>query len=334
MTNLKRSILQIVTTNMGKINILFQKLSSNLAQDYQDNSFYFYIKKSLDEFIDLLRGYKEEIASLLEVTKELNGNTTYRRFENLMIKINTHCLEILQYAYHGDILSATLKLKGLLYSQKYTDYKLADMYVNYLQFSRSASKELFRCVDFEKSVTPDNCNHLPFNLRQHASKGRFNQLGVPCLYLSDSIDCAQQEIGEIAKDKERWYSVFEQKEILYWADFTIPTICEIEKMTDYEKFSFLITYPLRLLCLTKTKNDNAKFNEEYLFSQLFFHIIFFHVEENCPAFDGICHTSTKDKSHLNYIIPAKYKTKEPPISGLSEYVLAKVREKKGPLTVK
>ena len=40
-------------------------------------------------------------------------------------------------------------------------------------------------------------------------------------------------------------------------------------MNDYDKFSFLITYPMLLLCLVPVADETTRFHEEYLFSQLF-----------------------------------------------------------------
>lgn len=45
-------------------------------------------------------------------------------------------------------------------------------------------------------------------------------------------------------------------------------------MNDYDKFSFLITYPMLLLCLVPVTDETARFHEEYLFSQLFAHVMY------------------------------------------------------------
>ncbi len=310
------------------INTLIHKLSSSLAQKYDDESFYNYIKNAFGKYISELTEYSQDIETILNQTNELFGKATYKRFANLIKKINTYCLDILECAYSGDILSATTKLRNLLSVRKYTDYKLMDVYANYFQFKRVLNKELFRCVDFDQGKIPDNCNHVPFNLRKNASKGRFNQIGFPCLYLSDSLDCAQKEIGETVKeDKSRWYGVFVPQRKLCFVDFSIPTDDDILMMTDYDKFAFLITYPLRLLCLTP-KHKDASFIEEYTFSQLFLHILFLNNNGILPQFDGICYTSLKDLKSLNFVIPAKYKSKTPPTSGISNYIKAIIAETK------
>lgn len=308
------------------INTLIQKLSSSLVQKYDDESFYNYIKNAFDKYISELTEYGHDVEILLNQTNELVGKATYRRFSNLMKKINSCCLDILECAYSGDILSATIKLSNLLSVCKYTDYKLMDVYANYLQNERVFDKELFRCVDFDRGEKPDNCNHVPFDLRQKASKGRFNQLGFPCLYLSNSLECAQKEIGETVKEgKSRWYGVFVPQRTLCFADFSIPSNDDILTMTDYDKFAFLITYPLRLLCLTPAKHEDAAFIEEYTFSQLFLHILFLN-NNVLPHFDGICYTSLKDLRSLNFVIPAKYKSQTPPTSGISDNIKAMITE--------
>ncbi len=314
-----------------EINILIQNLSSALAQDYDDDSFYNYIKESFSSYLNMLADYNQSIELLLNQTKEFDGKPTCRRFVTLIKKINSCCLDILECAYRGDVLSSTMLLRSLLSVRKYTDYKLMDVYANYLQFKRVLDKGWFRCVDFDKGENPHGCNHVPFNIRKKASKGRFNQLGTPCLYLSDNLDCAQMEIGlNVDKDKSRWYGTFELQKTLCLMDFSVPSEEDILSMTDYDKFSFLITYPLKLLCLTKVKDEGASFTEEYIFSQLFLHILFLNNNDVLPHFDGICYSSMKDLRYLNIVIPARYKSKEPPTSGISEYIQALVKEKGSP----
>lgn len=312
---------------MDNLDKFILETANTLGQEYNDSTFYVFVNDKLKQYVSSLNDNANIVEYLLKQANQMNGKSSSVRFVNLIKTINKHCLYILVKAYKGDIWAATNRLRSLLGVQKYTDYKLVDMYANYLKFTFAANKPLYRCVDFESSKIPANCNHIPFELRRYATKQRFNQLGVPCLYLSASLDCCQQEIGSnVDKGKKRWYGIFKTKKDLYFLDFSIPTEQDIKSMSVHDKFSFLVTYPLRLLCLTKTKYDNAVFMEEYLFSQLFFHIAFFCKHEDFPAFDGICYTSMKDRKSLNYVIPAKYNDEEPPLKGISDFIQSVITE--------
>ncbi|MBO4664920.1 MAG: hypothetical protein J5663_10990 [Bacteroidaceae bacterium] len=303
------------------VNLLIDEISRNLAQDYNENSFYEYIKRAFDEYLVHLSKHKKEIETLLYNTKEFDGEKTYKRFASLIKKINACCLDILEKAYQGDILSAALELDKLLTVQKYTSYKLMDMYVNYLNFEQTSGGTFFRCVDFKDGDTPKSCGHVPYDKRYLVNKGRFNQLGFPCLYLSNSLECAQKEVGRKKSNKIRWYGKFVPKRDLLFMDFSIRMGGKIDSMSDYDKFSYLVTYPLRLLCLTKTKRESVAFTEEYIFSQLFLHILFInHKNGKIPNYHGIRFTSLKDSRYLNFVVPAKYNSKQPKTSGVSEYI--------------
>lgn len=312
---------------MDDLDKFILETANTLGQEYNDSTFYGFVKKKLDQYVTSLNDNANIVECLLKQANQMNGKLSSVRFVNLIKTINKHCLYILAKSYKGDVWAAISRLRSLLGVQKYTDYKLVDMYANYLKVTIAVDQLLYRCVDHKSCESPDNCNHIPFNDRHKATKQRFNQLGVPCLYLSASLDCCQQEKGSnVDKDKKRWYGIFKPKKNLYFLDFSIPTEQDIKSMSDHDKFSFLVTYPLRLLCLTKTKYNGAVFMEEYLFSQLFFHIAFFGKYEEFPAFDGICYTSMKDRKALNYVIPAKYNNEEPPLEGISDFIQSVVDE--------
>lgn len=312
---------------MDNLDKFILETANTLGQGYNDSTFYVFVKDKLKQYVTSLNDNANIVECLLKQVNQMNGKLSSVRFVNLIKTINKHCLYILAKSYKGDVWAAISRLRSLLGVQKYTDYKLVDMYANYLKFTVAVDQLLYICVDRQSCDSPDNCNHIPFNDRHKATKQRFNQLGVPCLYLSASLDCCQQEIGSnVDKGKKRWYGIFKTKKNLYFLDFSIPTEQDIKSMSDHDKFSFLVTYPLRLLCLTKTKYNGAVFMEEYLFSQLFFHIAFFGKYEEFPAFDGICYTSMKDRKALNYVIPAKYNNEEPPLEGISDFIQSVVDE--------
>jgi hypothetical protein len=285
------------------------------------NSFYSFVKEEFELYLSKLNSLsKEDFERFLESANEMCGNASTRRFINLISDIQKHCLLILQSAYKGDYYLATKGLENLLTIQKTTKYRLKDMLVNYFVLGRECKKTFYRCVDFEKVKTPDDCWHVPYNLRQYASRGRFNQTGTICMYISDSLECANSELGAVNEQKFRWVGEFRPKQTLYLYNFVVPSKSDIEKMSLYDQFSFLLIFPFYILCLTKCKYPSKSFCEEYIFSQLFFQMLFLQSNDKCPRFDGIMYTSMHISNAINIVIPAKYEEKEPPMAGHSKYV--------------
>lgn len=299
-----------------------------------DSSFYSFVKEEFELYISKLKSLpKEDFERFLESANEMCGNASTRRFINLISDIQKHCLLILQSAYKGDYYLATKSLEKLLTIQEATKYRLKDMLVNYFVLGRDCKKTFYRCVDFEKAKTPDDCWHVPYNLRQYASRGRFNQTGTICMYISDSLECSNSELGAVNEQKVRWVGEFRPKQILYLYNFVVPSKGDIEEMSSYEQFCFLLTFPFYILCLTKCKYPSKSFCEEYIFSQLFFQMLFLQSNDKCPRFDGIIYTSMHVPNSVNIVIPAKYKDKEPLENGHSEYVKSLLKEIKCPYSI-
>lgn len=293
----------------------------------KQQTFYCFIKFQFEEYERLIKKVdKKQFDSMLAEAGELMGKPTKLRFLNLMKVIHAKCLEILQLAYKGDVLNASALLEKLLTVKKYTKGYLLDMYVNYLKNEEGQGKCYYRIVDFQKGKMLPNCNHMPYNLRSKASAGRFNLLGIPCLYLASSGTTAMAEIGKLDAWNDRWLGTFNAVRKLFFLNFTIPTSEEISAMRGYDKFSFLITYPMLLLCLVPVADENARFHEEYLFSQLFVHMMYMNKKRNFSS-DGICYTSMREKKGVNYIIPALYKRSEPIFDDrISDFVSERVEE--------
>lgn len=287
-----------------------------------DNEFYNFIKQQFDLYIEKLSLLPQnELSSFIAESKEMNGNASAKRFLNLIKDIQDQCLNILQLAYKGDSYSAIKRLEQLLTVQKFTKYRLNDMLVNYFVLGDEYGETLYRCVDFNKCEVPDNCWHVPYNMKYKASRGRFNQLGTICMYLSNSKDCASKELGEVDDvKKNRWVGEFRPKMMLYLYNFVIPSREEIERMNAYEQFCFLLTYPFYMLCLTKTGHSSSPFCEEYLFPQLFFQMLFIQPNNKCPRFDGIKYTSMHIPDSINIVILAKYSSEIPPKDGYSKHI--------------
>ena len=303
-----------------------------------DSSFYSFVKEEFELYISKLKSLpKEDFERFLESANEMCGNASARRFINLISDIQKHCLLILQSAYKGDYYLATKGLEKLLTIQKATKYRLKDMLVNYFVLGREYNKTFYRCVDFEKANTPDDCWHIPYNLRQNASRGRFDQTGTICMYISDSLECANSELGAVNEhyheQKVRWVGEFRPKQTIYLYNFVVPSKSDIEKMSLFDQICFLLTFSFYILCLTKCKYPSNSFCEEYIFSQLFFQMLFLQSNDKCPRFDGIIYTSMHVSNSVNIVIPAKYTDKEPPEIGHSKYVKSLLEEKNSPYSI-
>lgn len=317
---------------MNKIKDFIYLLSQALPMSCSEGiGFYYYVRNQFDVYIRQLNSLDEkEFRLFLNNTNELSGNATANRFINLIKDIQKNCLSILILAYKGDMFSATKSLDRLLTIQEVTKYRLNDMLVNYFVLRRELGKTFYRCVDFGEGETPNDCWHLPFNLKYKAARGRFNQLGTICMYVCNSKECANRESGPVKEQSIRWVGEFKPKQGICLYNLVVPSKEYIENMSVYEQFCFLLTYPFYILCLTKTNHPNGRFCEEYLFSQLFFHMLFLQSNDKCPRFDGICYTSMQTPSAVNIVIPAKYENEEPPMSGHSKYVKSLLQEVRKP----
>ena len=319
-----------------EIQKLIKALVANLPAEHNDEeNFYTFIKRSFDEYITLLFSLDSvDVENLLADIDDFKGAKTRQRFVNLVKTINQKCLEILQLAYKGDLYTATSLLFKLLNYSKYTKGYLVEPYRNYFGFVIDNERTYYRCVSFAKGEIPSNCNHLPYYLRYKSHTSRFNQIGYPCLYLASSLDLAIQEIiKEEYEDKDFYVSEFIPQKPLLLLNFVLPSENEILEMNKYDMFRFLITYPIYILNLTKTQHHNCEFKEEYLFSQLFFHIWYMNKNYERFSWTGICYTSMCNRNEYNIVIPALYNTKEPPHNNSISDFIQDCIEEKGPYRI-
>lgn len=292
-----------------EIHVLITQLSKELPKSYTESNFYSYVENAYSTYISALGEIDD--ADVKDLNEEANvlGFTSYCsrvRIINLVKAIQKICLNILEFAYKGDLQSASMLLGRLLYVPKYTQYKLMDVYGNYFRMKLDSPNYLYRCRDEENQ--PDGCWHVPFELRYKVSCSRFNMSGYPCMYLSDSEECASKELGKIRDGKKRWVQIFTPSKPMFFLNLSMPKEQEIKTTRAYDKLCFLLTYPIAILCLAKTKTE-GRFHEEYLFSQLFLQTLFLHEKHFANGFQGICYSSTKCPAGKNYVVPATgYKT--------------------------
>jgi len=279
-----------------------------LSYDRKD-TFYAFIQKQFAQYeMDLSLLPTKQFDLLLHESAALKGNPTQKRFINLVSDIHKQCLLILADSYKGDLYSSLKKLTRLLTTSSATGYRLKDVLANYFVLQLNPERTLYRGRDAEEPV--EDCWNLLFNLRENASNARFNLTGTICMYLTTSVDCCNLELGDLKHGKTRYIQEFclKPNKIIPLLNLKIPTDEDIDKMNAYDKFCFLLLYPFYCLCLSKAiynKNDLC-FREEYLFSQLFFHMLFLQRGNDVVFFDGIIFTSVHDRSAQNIVLPARY----------------------------
>ena len=282
-------------------------------------TFYEFIEKQFEKYRKLCSEIKEE--DLVLISKgEFKGECTKKRFMNMINRLSEVYLTILKAAYKGDYYHAYETLNMLMTIKGHTklpfNQYLDDDYINCINCSiKNEELKLYRMRDIGKDESsPKDCWHVPFVMRRYASFQRYNMYGIPCLYLADSLETANAEVGPLEDNKNRWYSEFrsnssnKRKEINAF-DLTIKTEEEInrEDSNNYLLY-WLITYPLRLLCSIKVY-EKGNFCEEYIFPQLLFHWMYF---SGNGFRDGFMFSSTKNSGGINYVFPATYKSKTPP----------------------
>lgn len=275
-------------------------------------NFYEFINFKLNQFKKSVSELdKENIEDILKEFGDFKGNISKKRFINLINFIIKYNIKILQYCYKGDVFKASMLLRKFLNDDNKLKRYLIEPYINYFDFKIAEQDKLYRMRDEKEGEKVDNCSHVPFHMRHLASCGRFSLQGYPCLYLADSIETADAEVGELEKGKTRWFSEFIPKQILPLIDLRIPNALAMSKADARQQINFLLTYPIRLLCLVQTEED--AFKEEYFFAQLLFHLLFMvDKRSRLNDYKGIVFSSTKYEGGINYVIPALYNGMIPP----------------------
>lgn len=308
------------------IKSLYAQLPLENGTNVGDGLFYEFINKKLEAFIDTVTQIDTD--SLQKILKSDNAIAhfvepyTKLRFIHCMKKVCKDFLQILALCYKGNLTDADRSLKRLLRSRCYSKYLVED-YIEHLSFSLEKGKEYYRMRDENKcdakgnELIVDNCWHVPYEKRAFAFSGRYNLLGYPCLYLGDSKETCEAELGPLDKTR-RWVGVFGLKKDVLLYDLRIPSEEMIDGADEYDWFRMLLKYPLIAACTAKSRRKG--FNEEYFMPQLLFHQILMAGNKE-TSHKGIVYSSTKHKGGYNIVLPALYAGKEPPASGYSKMLL-------------
>lgn len=294
----------------------------------KDYTFYKYVIQQLTHFKEKIKQIPEtEILQLIQPSLSFDlfkGTKSKNRFNNFISVLVDEHVKILELYYKGNIWKAKELLEDLLLSKKKLNRYLGDLYINSLKYDLIPSATYYRMRDCKKNETPSDCWHIPFELRYLAPSGRFAINGFPCLYLSDSAETANKELGVVKKGYVRWFSRFTlknplSKKQIFLIDLRIPNKKQIVSSELHEILDLIITYPIRLLCCSKAIKSHAT-AEEYFFSQLFINLLLAD-DTILPSFKGFIYNSTVKEGGINYAIPATYNGLKP-IKGHSPFLLS------------
>lgn len=130
--------------------------------------------------------------------------------------------------------------------------------------------------------------HVPFELRGKCATYRYSVPGYPSLYLSHRLKIACLET-DISRCDSYYSSCFKAASPHGWRfiDLSLPSNFE----TVWDRYSFLVFYPLIMACGLKVKSPRDAFKPEYIIPQLLAQVVRLHMIDSC--FDGISYTCTK-----------------------------------------
>lgn len=288
-----------------------------------ENNFYIFLKQNLEDYLTSLAKIEDKDFSQLISSEEVSSfKSTYtlRRLKNLIKKINKDILKVLSLCYKGDILNANTLLYKILMNQRYNHY-LNQEYINFFKFDIKGIEVFYRMRDVKtlsddkQENIVDNCWHVPYNNRSYAYSGRYSFPRFPSLYLGNTIETCNAELGELKRNYSRWVCKFAFKKPIVLFDLRIHTANEIDDSTAYDQLCYLITYPVIVACTTMRKSKTS--DDEYFISQFLLHLLLIS-KINQSSHKGIIYSSTKIQGGENIVIPATYKGEEPPQNGYSE----------------
>lgn len=322
--------------NRIRINECVEVLYSNRILnewDTYNNSLYYFIKENLSRYESILKTIDKKDFAICSDEIFFKGCFTYMRFNNLIHRLVEAYIHILQSCYKGDLYNSSVLLYNLLLGRtnKLNKY-IIEPYINYFNFEVFTDKVFYRMRDEANGNEVKDCSHVPFNLRKKIDSNRFSLQGLPCLYMADSKETADKELGSLNNKKCRWVSEFVLKRPVYLFDLRFRSLPSYQQTDEYELLKLLITYPIRLLCSLKVKDDSDSFHEEYYIPQLLSHLILVYLKEhpNMELYhgtEGILFDSTKNEGGYNLIIPASYKEMNPPQKGHSPVVMNMFEER-------
>lgn len=237
--------------------VFFQKYQKYL--DSINDKTWLFVNSFMHKFIERNGGYDVEFN--LQEESQL-----------LMFTI----VECLKAYYNGSPSSAYKKMEELFFANESHLLLLLPQ----IQYNGC----LYRVRNKRGLTTPKDLFHTPFEERTKCGSYRFSILGYPSLYLSGSLETSLKE----SRIEDLNYSAicFKNKKTVKCIDLTLPNM----ELSFWERYSFVLFYPLIMACGLKVREEGHAFKPEYVIPQLLFQVI-----SKQPDFMGVSYTSTRSE---------------------------------------
>ncbi len=272
-----------VNLELSNVESYLKELSYPLRQSSSDS-----YKEILNDKLDT---YKKFVAALINSNPYIN---------NIIVgDVNLTCsniLECVDHYYKGKSGESYNNLNEVL---RRLSNNITYSYVE-------QNEDLYRMrISNETLYCNNELFHIPFNKRHLVGTQRYSIAGLPCLYLGSSHFICWYELGK-PNFNNLYSSGFKATKQLKFLDVSkdIYTVTKLNDINDI--VSFIKFFPIMIACNVKTKYLDAKFNDEYIISNLLLQWVL-----NQNEIHGIKYTSVKYYNDLfknkisNYVLPPK-----------------------------
>jgi len=211
--------------------------------------------------VDLLENYHNDVAWVINTIKNI-------------IESYFRCDDITAYSEMKKLIIFFQKLPNT-----YVVVKLNQLFSEY----DSEQFEWYRgrVGTYQSRFNYVQMSHVPFSARGCMSNARYSINGVPCLYVSNSVYCAWEELHRPNFDS-LWVSKINLENTEFkvlnlsitGGDFLNPI--SLNKDFDFESklCSFILSWPIQCACSIITDNFDNNFKEEYIFPQILMRVAY------------------------------------------------------------
>lgn len=221
-------------------------------------------KKKLLSFSDILTYLLERYRKILK-EYTLRGKQSVYQEEDInryIRKLIPALKNIFKYYSEGRLIEAGKKI-DLLFKIKANKISAQAYFPKYTIKKDTIWFRARILPEGKKRLTREDLFHVPNNLRHKVKTNRYTIPGFPCLYLSNSLTCANNEIGMPAVSIVNCFKnmkSFEVFDFSFFSSSTTPLIYQI------------MSYPIKIAASIPVINKEEKyFVEEYVMSQIILH---------------------------------------------------------------
>jgi hypothetical protein len=280
---------------MIKVTDFIQKDFMKLPKNYESGNFREYL-------FNLLDLYQNEIKNV-----EIDGfifdpKTEFSIINDLILGIK---ISVQQYL-NGHPSKAYESLKKSL------EKNLIFSYLSRPDLSPNTNLYRLRVYEENYALKQQELFHIPFNMRGKVATQRYSIPGFPCLYASNSIYVAWEELGR--KSIEEVHAIrFKTTNPIQYIDLTTDVYTGrdnyLTSKTEAELWKHISAWPLIAACSIKVFDKKASFKPEYIIPQLLLQI----VRNEKVNVNGIRFSSTHINQNIydyegefyNFVFPVK-----------------------------